>query len=190
MHHAQLILGGTDSYLVSIPEEDRMPGSDVQVFQYETFGILESRQLQQTAYLSPVEREHRAFIVRFESITLEAQNALLKLFEEPPEAARFYISAPRKDLFIPTLLSRFYIHDEEKDTGLGADTQLFIEGSYKERLDSIAKKMKEKDIGWGDEILRGVEVYAAEKELKEVLRAVVLIRRYFNTKGGVTKDAS
>jgi len=49
------------------------------------------------------------FILEIDSITHEAQNALLKIFEEPNEYAHFFLIIPSEELLLPTLRSRLFM---------------------------------------------------------------------------------
>ena len=49
------------------------------------------------------------FILEIDSITHEAQNALLKIFEEPNEYAHFFLVIPSEELLLPTLRSRLFM---------------------------------------------------------------------------------
>src|SRR3989344_5694025 len=42
----------------------------------------------------------------YSDITLEAQNALLKILEEPPNNTIIIITTPKKELLLPTIISR------------------------------------------------------------------------------------
>jgi DNA polymerase III gamma/tau subunit len=51
-------------------------------------GIADVRQIQKKVYLKPLKGERKAnILVLHKSATIEAQNALLKLFEEPPTSS-------------------------------------------------------------------------------------------------------
>ena len=49
------------------------------------------------------------FILEIDSITNEAQNALLKIFEEPNDYAHFFLVIPSEELLLPTLRSRLFM---------------------------------------------------------------------------------
>lgn len=54
----------------------------------------------------------------FNSYRIEAQNALLKVFEEPPNGVCFVLVTPSKNILLPTICSRFIIEkykEHEKD---------------------------------------------------------------------------
>jgi DNA polymerase-3 subunit delta' len=65
------------------------------------------RALQHDLSLRPVEGRYRAAIFdQFEVATTEAQNALLKTLEEPPDYAVLIILASDPELLLPTIVSR------------------------------------------------------------------------------------
>ena len=54
-------------------------------------GIDEVRMIIYEAYLKPIHEDKRSFIIAYAGLTLDAQNALLKLLEDPPVTAQFFI---------------------------------------------------------------------------------------------------
>lgn len=59
------------------------------------------------AYIAPNNGSRKIYIFAdSDSIQLPAQNALLKIVEEPPEPVYFIFTAQSKDAFLPTILSR------------------------------------------------------------------------------------
>lgn len=74
------------------------------VYRGETFGIDDAREARRRAYLSSAAKTF--FIVSVEHTTSEAQNALLKIIEEPPKETHFFILAPSANTLLPTLRSR------------------------------------------------------------------------------------
>src|SRR3989344_7853093 len=51
-----------------------------------------------------------------EKLTLEAQNSLLKILEEPPSHALLFLETPNKDKILPTMLSRVIIKKTNQKT--------------------------------------------------------------------------
>lgn len=72
-----------------------------------SIGIAQVRDFQKKLYLKPNTSSFTIGIIRqAESLTVEAQNALLKTLEEPPPHARVILESPTADVFLPTVLSR------------------------------------------------------------------------------------
>lgn len=69
--------------------------------------IEQVRQLISNLYKKPIDGGLAAgIILEAERATVEAQNALLKLLEEPPQTARLFLSAPNPKHLLPTIVSR------------------------------------------------------------------------------------
>lgn len=65
------------------------------------------RQLRQNAWLLPGEAPCRVCVLcGAENMTDQAQNALLKILEEPPEHTVFILTAENRAMLLPTILSR------------------------------------------------------------------------------------
>lgn len=81
---------------------------DFQLLSSKTsIGIEEIRNLQRFLQLKPYkEKKKIALISEAQALTEEAQNALLKSLEEPPENSILILTAPDYDLLLPTIVSR------------------------------------------------------------------------------------
>jgi len=90
--------------------EGRYP--DVQVIAAEKnwIQIEQVRNLQIDAAIAPLEGKRKVFVIReIERATLPAANALLKTLEEPPPHVVLLLTSNRRDLVLPTVLSRCQI---------------------------------------------------------------------------------
>jgi len=125
-HHAYLIEGGenaAEKLRAAIEEWFGMSLSgnpDFLYLAYESFGVDESRVLKETASRRPI-GERKAILLRTDTFTREAQNALLKLFEDPAPSTHFFIVTPYPRALLPTLLSRMEVftletEDENKES--------------------------------------------------------------------------
>lgn len=130
-----------------------------------SFGIEDVRNLQKTAYLSPNQGKEKAIILEeAQLLTTEAQNALLKLLEEPPQNTYIFLSASSSNNFLPTILSRCKIVEleqsreevsEEKKDQLHNQLQVIEQGTIGERLalaETIAAD-KENLARWFEQII-------------------------------------
>lgn len=64
-------------------------------------------ELQRQAYLLPNEADKRVIIIlEANGMTQEAQNAILKILEEPPRFSCFVLACNMKEALLPTILSR------------------------------------------------------------------------------------
>ena len=72
-----------------------------------TISVDQIRGIKLSAYVAPHEAERKVyFIPDAHQLRVEAQNALLKLIEEPPEAARFILTVPSRSNLLETVISR------------------------------------------------------------------------------------
>ena len=68
------------------------------------------RELRKDAYKIPHESEKRIFIIpNAENLTIGAENAFLKILEEPPKTAVFILTAPNCEQLLETVRSRVII---------------------------------------------------------------------------------
>ena len=74
----------------------------------KSIGVDEIReQILETVNLKPYRFACKIYIMEnADTMTVQAQNALLKTLEEPPVYARFLLLAERAEAFLPTILSR------------------------------------------------------------------------------------
>jgi DNA polymerase-3 subunit delta' len=78
----------------------------------ENFKIEHTKLVTQEAYIS--ESETKYIIIAATEFTTVAQNALLKLLEEPPRNIEFIIISPTKSNLLPTVRSRLPIIKQNK----------------------------------------------------------------------------
>ena len=72
-----------------------------------TIKVDQIRSVAATAYILPSEAEKKVYVLRqADTMNLNAQNAFLKLLEEPPQSAAFILAAASPELLLPTVRSR------------------------------------------------------------------------------------
>lgn len=72
-----------------------------------SLGIEIIKKLQGKAMLKPFKGENKAVIIsKSELLTIPAQNALLKLLEEPPRNTYIFLLSTNMEVFLPTIISR------------------------------------------------------------------------------------
>ncbi len=76
----------------------------------KTIGVDRVREIKAAAYISPHEAPCKVFFIpEAQRLRTEAQNALLKIIEEPPETAYFIFTAPGSGSLLETLCSRLTV---------------------------------------------------------------------------------
>jgi len=111
-------------------------------------------------------------------ITDPAQNATLKLLEEPPELSHFFIIGIRKTELLSTVLSRVIVINHKFDKRIGADKKfesLLLNGNY-EGLINYVKKLKRKDIA--DNLIKIAENNRSSKIFDKLIDSAINIVHY------------
>ncbi|HEX5330880.1 DNA polymerase III subunit delta' [Sulfuricurvum sp.] len=93
-------------------EESRHPLRCV-TFMRDDFKIEDAKEVISEAYKS--EDNTKTLILGAKSFTVPAQNALLKILEEPPRNIVFILLAPNKSTFLPTVRSRLSLKQEHTE---------------------------------------------------------------------------
>jgi DNA polymerase III gamma/tau subunit len=149
MHHAYIVSGADLGEIWLGLEQNlsfkKVGNPDTYEREYETFGIEEARELSDWAIMKPLAGGKKIAAIGADSFTTEAQNALLKLFEEPPSLTYFFVIVPNLGIILPTLLSRVRTVVFKKETEINKKLDLFLESPVDERLAMIAPLIKSKD---------------------------------------------
>jgi DNA polymerase III delta prime subunit len=143
-HHAYVIEGEESLVLPKLEDFFVSDGimlrgnPDYHVTLSEQFLIDDANKLIADAHLRSV-GEKKIFIHSFGFITHEAQNALLKLFEEPPQGTHFFLIVPTVSLLLPTVRSRMQVIKASKDieaneTALSKQVQTFLNANKADRM--------------------------------------------------------
>lgn len=192
MHHAYVYEGSLSEFEALVEDAREQLGfaaehsPDVHVRVFEKFGIEESRWLASMAALRPASGR-ALFMLGISAITSEAQQALLKLLEEPQAGVVFVLLVPH-GVLLPTVRSRVQMW---KNTNLHQGEPLvkevvtFLKASGKERSDMIAKLLKDEE-GLKDRVrdfVNGLEAEVArfnlaEKRTREALADIAMVRNY------------
>ena len=112
MHHANVIISREDckDFVFDILKKDLnfdiKANPDFLMIENESFGIDDARNLEKWAIGKPLLGETKVFFIITKSITFEAQNALLKVLEEPPLGTYIFIKLENGGGLLPTFISR------------------------------------------------------------------------------------
>ncbi len=112
-HHAYVVEGDRETGILAAREYANTTlgllgeqNPDVVVFQYGLFSVDDAREVARFASSSPVAGDKKMLVIAATRIFHEAQNALLKLFEEPPVGTTMVLVVPSFGQLLPTLRSR------------------------------------------------------------------------------------
>jgi DNA polymerase III delta prime subunit len=107
-HEAEELVAELKNFLEKELGMQTAGNPDVSHQQFKTLSIDEARNLFLAQARKTVSGNKKIFIIETDFITEEAQNALLKAFEEPTPGTHFFIISPQ-DTLLPTLRSRMHV---------------------------------------------------------------------------------
>lgn len=128
---------------------------DVYIIKSEknSISIDEIRDLKGHIFQKPVHKNHKFIVIEeAEKLTLAAQNALLKILEEPPRHAIIVLEAKDKSHLIPTILSRVVVRtagQKLSSQDLPPTPLIFEAGSLEKSLEEVSNVQNARD--WLDE---------------------------------------
>lgn len=118
-------------------------------------------------------------------LTVPAQNALLKMLEEPPQDTNFYLTCLSKSALLPTINSRaknitLGTEDSPSDPTILSELKQVMAMSPGDRLASIVKRDRAESIVWITQI---------EQALRSVLLGSNLSDSSYQTMGKIAQSA-
>lgn len=153
-------------------------------------GIEDIKQLQKKLFLKPLRGKTKAIVIKKgESLTTEAQNALLKVLEEPPIHTIIILTGKSKDAFLPTIQSRSYIielspqqhipeAEREKIAALVQTIEHMTVSKALELAEELAKN-KETLTNWLENIILYLhEAVVHESDISELQRKAHLLKSF------------
>lgn len=178
-HHAYILTGNPEKALEFFNTNidiQKQGNPDYIFLDIPTLTIDEARNLKTIHSKKPF-GDRRIVLIKTESIPIESQNALLKIFEEPEPGNHFFIII-ENSILLPTLASRVQkIHFEKEDESITK----FLNMSKKERMDYVAKLTKNEGYTLAHRI-------GEMKKDKKTLEAVVRVKKYIYDRGSSTKQ--
>ncbi len=127
-----------------------------------TFPIDRVRQLIDLA-LRKSEDRGQVFLVAFDSILHEAQNALLKVLEEPVPRTHFFLITPNSHKLLPTVLSRLGSSPFQFEITESPEATTFLSSSPTKRVDLIKPIIEAKDRQAAAALLRDIATILEKK---------------------------
>lgn len=155
----------------------------------ESGGIGDIKKLSSQIHKRPYESTHKSFIItEAQNLTIEAQNALLKVLEEPPQSSRFILTAPTSEGLLSTVSSRCRNTHLENNLGV----EINIEPIKSFFLKSAMEKYKSTDrldldllqVFWRGELLSKFGIKKTTTSINIGIRRIVnyikLINKFKN----------
>jgi hypothetical protein len=150
LHHAYLIEGARDEIVPGIIKFFKDLGintvgnPDFIHFSIDNFKIDEAFDLRSMSSDRSFSPAKKIFIICVNSFSLDAQNVLLKMFEEPIENTHFFLIVPDVNALLKTLISRFYLIRPPIELGREfQEAEKFITMPLKNRIDFIKELLVE-----------------------------------------------
>jgi DNA polymerase III delta prime subunit len=142
LHHAYLIEGGRKEILPEVLEF--VKGMEVTHIDLDSLKIDDARNLKSYASEKSFSELKKIFIISTNNFLLEAQNALLKMFEEPIANTHFFVVVPDASALLSTFVSRFFlIKASPTPEGIGTPTENVAEKFIKMPLVKRLEFVKE-----------------------------------------------
>lgn len=186
MPNAQSILLITANYLESLQTRFQIDAAgsnpDIYIVQDTTLGIDQIRQLKRFTLVPPFKSTKWVIIPNFHTATLEAQNAMLKLLEEPPSYLMLILITPSQSAIIDTVISRCQIiHDCSLPEALPHEQLLkqLIARKPANRISCIPTETKSKQeaIAWCHQLITEAREYLYQSPGDEAVTNVSILSR-------------
>lgn len=155
LHHAYLLEGEKEELISQVIEfcqklEIKTEGNpDFCHISVDSFKIEEAFDLRAMSANKNISSAKRVFLISVNSFTLDAQNVLLKMFEEPVSNTHFFVVTPDTDALLKTFISRFYFISTLRNKENTEEIEKFLKMNKRERIDFIKalleSKKEEKD---------------------------------------------
>lgn len=196
-----IVMGGDASALEGVfallKTEKIEPRGNPNVFvrEYSRFGIDEARELRDRSFARAIGSARRVFIVITPTITIEAQNALLKTIEEPPADALFFFIVRSPHTLLPTVRSRVQIHASDFSAVPLVDEKRFLAAAPAARLEMLKPLLEKgeddaRDVGAIITFLSSLErriAQAGAYSARDAAEAIYRARKYAGDKGALVK---
>ncbi len=205
LHHAYVIEGERERALKDVFEFlkekiqfERHGNPDFWHASFDTFGIDEGRDLKEMQLKkSFTENGKKVFVISLNFITREAQNSLLKVFEEPTEGTHFFLIVPSAEIFLPTVRSRVAMLSFDDASGATTDNSFvkkFMSASPVERLSLLSEIIEEKDKSRAIDFLNELEreLYSVwgkklDAEKSEIFKQIISCKSYLGDRAPSVK---
>ncbi len=172
LHHAYGILGDKEKAKEEIQafltKELKFPTTknpDFWQSEHNVFKIGDSRVLNEAHLNRPVKHGRKVFVVYANFITKDAQNSLLKIFEEPTPDTVFFLVLPEATDLLVTLKSRLIFGKGGGDDA-ASQAEAFLGANAGKRLAMVAKIVKDMK----DEKINKSDAIKFIKNLEKVIK--------------------
>ncbi len=156
--HGYLLVGDTEKGydkalemaldILSIGKDNIFVNPDFSLFDVDNFTIGNARKIKEDSAKKSFHGKGRVFVIKTDSFTGEACNALLKTFEEPVGLSYFFVVTSSPENILETLYSRLVVLTFEREQWVSKEKEdfvlKFIKAGVDSRLKMIEKIMTDK----------------------------------------------
>ncbi|MFA6520329.1 MAG: hypothetical protein WCT44_01840 [Candidatus Paceibacterota bacterium] len=173
LHHAYLIEGARSEIIpeifkfLNIIDVSTVGNPDFINISIDNFKIDEALELRAMSSNKSFSLGKKIFIICANTLSLDAEGVLLKMFEEPIENTHFFLVVPDAKPLVKTLVSRFYFIPTQSD--LVEDIKVankFIHMSLGNRLDFIKELLTEPE----EEDVEGNQMVVLDSSRSQALK--------------------
>ncbi len=145
LHHAYLIEGNREKEkeIVDSLGLETKNNPDFIELSMDSFKIEDAFNLREMASQKAFKEGKKVFIISANSLTWEAQGALLKIFEEPIAGTHFFLIVPDASALLPTLRSRFYFISGDAGSDFSEAAERFVKMFPAKRIDFLKELLAE-----------------------------------------------
>ena len=208
LHHAYLLEGAREEVVPEILKFIQALGvktsgnPDFCHISVDSFKIEDARNLKSVEYEKGFSTGRKIFLISANTFLLEAQNTLLKIFEEPIENTHFFIVTPDAGVLLKTFVSRFYLIKTDRNAGEELkQAKAFLALPLRKRIDFVKELLAENeeeeettlDSGRSKALkfLNALEIVLHSKFLKnqqgEYFNQIFKVREFLNQPGSSAK---
>jgi DNA polymerase III delta prime subunit len=144
LHHAYCILGNStdvidelEKFLLKELKFSTVNNPDFWYGEFDVMDVDDGRAIKASHQNKPTAGDKKIFVVSANFITEKAQNAMLKLFEEPRGDTHFFLVIPSLQNIIPTFRSRLFVIDTNETGNSLINPKQFIKMPIGERMNAV-----------------------------------------------------
>lgn len=185
LHHAYLIEGNREDIIPELLKFIESIGvsivnnPDFSHMALDSFKMEDARNLKSFANEKSSTENKKIYIISANTFLHEAQNSMLKMFEEPIENTHFFVITRDTNSLLKTFISRFYLISPMSNIGEDVGVaEAFIKLPLQKRIDFIKELLIEED----DEDEDGNEIIVINSTRAKAMRFINALEKVLHTR--------
>lgn len=151
LYHSYVVEGAPEDVIYSLRSflenrgEVNKNSPDVMLSLFDSFAMEDSHNIKEWYQNKSTDGKKKICIIGAKFINREAEQALLKVIEEPTANSHFFIVVPDSSLLLDTILSRVHLIKDNSNDNIDEDkiAENFIKQTPNSRIEEIADIIKE-----------------------------------------------